>query len=211
MQNVIEIINATKIIQHDTVLNNIDMVVKPQTIVGIRGHNGAGKSMLLRLITGLIYPTKGEVIVWGARIGKDREFPDSTGVLINTPAFLPRYSGLQNLRFLAAIQKRIHDQDIIEAMRTVGLDPENPKPVKTYSTGMKQRLGLAQAIMEKPRLLVLDEPTRGIDPDGVAEIHQILRKLRETGATILFTSHDEAEMSLCDQHFVMKQGSLASA
>lgn len=168
--------------------------------------------MLRRIISGLVRPTAGQVRVFGAAIGSDVEFPPMTGVMIDRPGFLPQYSGLRNLQLLAMIRNQISQGEIAAVMQRVGLDPTDRRPVRTYSMGMRQRLGLAQAIMECPRLLLLDEPTNAIDPDGRQSIYALLRELRAEGITILLTSHSAEELNaLCDRVFVMRNGALAPA
>ncbi len=194
------------------VLNGVNLVVPQGVVYGISGHNGAGKSMLLRIISGLVRPTAGQVRVFGAAIGSDVEFPPMTGVMIDRPGFLPQYSGLRNLQLLAMIRNQISQGEIAAVMQRVGLDPTDRRPVRTYSMGMRQRLGLAQAIMECLRLLLLDEPTNAIDPDGRQSIYALLRELRAEGITILLTSHSAEELNaLCDRVFVMRNGALAPA
>lgn len=207
----IAIEGVSKQIGDRLILDGINLNVPPGKIYGISGPNGSGKSMLLRVICGLVHPTRGRVWIFGREIGKDVEFPGETGVLIETPGFLPHYSGFRNLQLLAMIRNRISSEDIVNTMRLVGLDPYEPKPVRTYSTGMRQRLGIAQAIMENPRLLLLDEPTNGLDREGIKDVHRLLKELRADGVTILLTSHSREEIDeLCDAEFVMGNGRLSS-
>jgi ABC-2 type transport system ATP-binding protein len=181
-------------------------------IYRLSGPNGAGKSIFLRVICGLVRPDEGGVSVFGEKIGKDVEFPRETGALIESPGLLPHYSGFENLRLLAMIHNQVAREDIAVTMRLVGLDPNDRRPVRTYSTGMCQRLGIAQALMEKPRLLLLDEPTTSLDRDGVRDVHRLLLDLRSTGVTILLTSHSQAELqALCDTTFVMERGRLTAS
>jgi ABC-2 type transport system ATP-binding protein len=202
---------VSKQIGDHLILDGVHLNVPPSKIFGISGPNGSGKSMLLRVICGLVRPTRGRVWVSGREIGKDVEFPGETGVLIETPGFLPHYSGSRNLQLLAMIRNRISREDIADTIRLVGLDPNEPKPVRTYSTGMRQRLGIAQAIMENPRLLLLDEPTNGLDREGIKDVHRLLKELRADGVTILLTSHSREEIDeLCDAEFVMENGRLSS-
>lgn len=209
---VIEVENVSKVIKGRRVLEDVSLQVPEGRIYGISGPNGSGKSMLLRVICGLVIPNEGAVRVFGKTIGKEREFPPDTGALIETPGFLPGYSGMDNLRLLAMIRGQVSRQEIAEVIRKVGLDPLDRRPVRTYSTGMRQRLGLAQALMEGPRLLLLDEPTNGLDRQGVQDVHQLLRDLRRNGTTILLTSHSREEMrELCDAVFQMERGHLGPA
>ncbi len=209
MPMAIEVEGVSKWIGRRKVLEDVTLVVAPGERVGLVGPNGAGKSMLLRVICGLVRPSAGRVKVWGQEIGRDVEFPLDTGALIETPGFLPQYSGFRNLWLLAMIRNAITPNEIRAAMRRVGLDPDDPRPVRAYSTGMRQRLGLAQAIMEKPRLLLLDEPTSNIDPEGVEELHQLLLELNREGTTLVITSHRMAEVErLCERVYEMERGRL---
>lgn len=203
----IEVEGVTLRIGSRKVLEDVTMRVAPSQRVGLVGPNGAGKSMLLRVICGLVRPSAGRVRVWGKEIGREVEFPPDTGALIESPGFLPQYSGFRNLWLLAMIRNAISPQDVREAMRRVGLDPDDPRPVRAYSTGMRQRLGLAQAIMERPRLLLLDEPTSNIDPEGMEEIHRLLLELNAEGVTWVITSHRMAEVErLCEVVYEMDRG-----
>jgi ABC-2 type transport system ATP-binding protein len=211
-EHVIEVINVSKQIGGRSILEQVSLTVERQQICGISGHNGAGKSILLRIIAGLIRPSEGQVRVFNEAIGEQVEFPRSTGAMIDGPGFLPHYSGFKNLQLLAMIRNAIDATAIADAMRSVGLNPQDTKPVRTYSTGMRQRLGLAQAMMEKPQLLLLDEPTSAIDRDGRARIHQLLRELNAQGVTIVLTSHSNEELAtLCDTIFYMESGRLLAA
>jgi ABC-2 type transport system ATP-binding protein len=187
----------------------LDFELPAGQIYGISGPNGSGKSVFLRILTGLVLPNQGEVRIFGQRIGKDVEFPASTGALIDRPGFLPHSSGFRNLELLARIRGIATTVRIVETMYFVGLNPYDPKQVGTYSTGMRQRLGLAQAIMEDPDLLILDEPTNGLDFDGQREIYGYLVDLRKQGKTILLTSHNREELRvLCDRIWIMQDGIL---
>ncbi|WP_232337230.1 ABC transporter ATP-binding protein [Thermoactinomyces sp. CICC 10523] len=168
INNLVEFTKVSKKLGNKQVLNDINLTVASGEVVGIVGPNGCGKTTLLRLVTGLIYPDRGEVRVSGraVRLGLIGELPASVGALIESPAFLPQLSGLKNLTILADIQQKINEQAVREAIKRVGLDPDNRKPVKSYSLGMRQRLGIAQAIMKKPNILLFDEPTNGLDQEG---------------------------------------------
>jgi ABC-2 type transport system ATP-binding protein len=208
-QTVLEIRNLTKQIQTNTVLHHINLEVEEGKIYGIIGRNGSGKSMLFKTIAGLLLPTEGDVCVLGEIIGRTARFPKEFGALIEHPGFLPQYSGFRNLKILASIRKEINDEDIRDAIRSVGLDPEDKRPVRKYSLGMKQRLGIAQAIMEKPKLLVLDEPMNGLDREGVKQVRQLLKSLRDQGMAILLASHNPEDIEqLCDYVYEMHAGSL---
>lgn len=208
-ETVVHVKNVTVRMKNQVVLERINLQLDKGKIYGIIGRNGSGKTMLLRVLCGLVRPSEGEVWVLGREISRPGAFPDEVGAVIETPGFLPQYSGLKNLKLLASLRNRIDEDDIREAIRLVGLDPENKKPVRTYSLGMRQRLGLAQAIMEKPRLLLLDEPSNGLDQEGVRDLHILLRNLRSKGVTILLTSHSREEIeTLCDAVYYMERGRL---
>ena len=201
--------NVTKVIRRRTILDDISFQVPYSKIYGLTGPNGSGKSMLLRAICGLIYTTKGSVSVFGKEVGKDVEFPDKTGVLIEKPGFLTYLSGMRNLELLASIRNEIGKEEIREVIKLVGLDPDDKRPVRAYSTGMIQRLGLAQALMEHPELLLLDEPTSNLDRQGIASIHNLIKELNKNGTTIILTSPNEKELEhICDRIFWIENGHL---
>ena len=171
------------------------------------GNNGSGKTVMFKCICGFMQPTEGFVLVDGRRIGRDIDFPEDIGLIIETPGFLPYISGIRNLEILASLKRRIGIRQAADAMRRVGLDPLSPKPVGRYSLGMRQRLGIAQAIMEEPKLLILDEPMNGLDKNGVREMRGLFRSLAEEGRTILLASHNAADIdSLCDTVCEMDAG-----
>lgn len=212
MKNNTSTIQAQNIHKHfgpKVVLDGLDFELPAGQIYAICGANGSGKSVFLRILTGLMFPTEGQVTIFDQRIGQEVEFPTKTGALIDHPGFLENESGRRNLILLAKISGKATPGKIDEMLRFVGLDPGDRKPFKTYSTGMRQRLGLAQAIMEDPDLLILDEPTAGLDFDGQREIYEYLIELRKQGKTILITSHSQGEIKLlCDKAFLMKDGKL---
>ena len=163
--------------------------------------------MLMRLIAGLILPTTGTVVLDGKRMGKDMDFYGSLGVLIETPAFLPGFTGFQNLRLLAQIRQSIDEQAIVQALKEVGLNPEDRRKFRKYSLGMKQRLGIAAAIMEKPDIILLDEPTNALDHDGVAEICDLIRCEKERGALILLACHEATVLeAVSDEVILVSEG-----
>ena len=189
------------------ILKDINAEFTDGKIHGIIGRNGSGKTMLMKCICGFIKPTEGEITVSGKRIGTDCDFPESIGVIIETPEFIPYYSGFKNLKLLADIRHKITDDDIRRSMELVGLDPKLKKSVKKYSLGMRQRLGLAQAVMENPDLLILDEPMNGLDKDGVGDMRRYLLNLKEQGKTILIASHSAEDIDvLCDTVVEMDKG-----
>ncbi len=196
-------------IKKDMILKDITAEFTDGKIHGIIGRNGSGKTMLMKCICGFIKPTEGEITVAGKRIGTDCDFPESIGVIIETPEFIPYYSGFKNLKLLADIRHKITDDDIRRSMELVGLDPKLKKSVKKYSLGMRQRLGLAQAVMENPDLLILDEPMNGLDKDGVGDMRKYLLNLKEQGKTILIASHSAEDIDvLCDTVVEMDKGQM---
>ena len=203
----IKVENVSLKIKKDTILRDINVEFERGKIHGIIGRNGSGKTMLMKCICGFIKPTEGEITVAGKRIGVDCDFPESVGVIIETPEFIPYYTGFKNLKLLADIRHKISDEDIRRSIELVELDPKLKKSVKKYSLGMRQRLGLAQAIMENPDLLILDEPMNGLDKDGVGEMRKYLLDLKEQGKTILIASHSAEDIDvLCDGVVEMDKG-----
>lgn len=199
MRDVIRVMDVSKSFGEETVLHHISYDFKEGRIYGIVGNNGSGKTVLMKCICGFLIPDFGEITVNYKRIGKDMDFPQDTGIIIETPGFLPNYSAYQNLRFLADIRNKIGKEEIRETILRVGLDPENKKHVGKYSLGMRQRLGLAQAIMEDPSLLILDEPMNGLDNQGVEDMRKLLLELKAQGKTILLASHNREDIAiLCD-------------
>ena len=182
--------NATKQIHKAMILDNVNLELTGGNIYGFQGPNGSGKTMLMRLIGGLIRPTSGEVIIDGQRLGDAFDFPMSMGLLIENPAFLPDYTGLKNLELLAGIKREVDTTQICQVLMNVGLNPEDKRKYRKYSLGMKQRLGIAAAIMEQPDLILMDEPTNALDDKGVEQICELLRKERERGALIIMSCHD---------------------
>ena len=205
----IKVENVSLKIKKDMILQDINVEFDDGKIHGIIGRNGSGKTMLMKCICGFIRPTEGEITVAGKRIGIDCDFPESVGVIIETPEFIPYYTGFKNLKLLADIRHKITDEDIRRSIELVGLDPKLKKSVKKYSLGMRQRLGLAQAIMENPDLLILDEPMNGLDKDGVEEMRKYLLDLKVQGKTILIASHSAEDIDvLCDSVVEMDKGKM---
>lgn len=205
----IKIENLTKKFGEAVVLNDISMTLEAGKIYGLVGRNGSGKTMLLKHILGFVKPTSGRIEIEGKEIGKDIDMPQNVGAIIENPGFLPEYSGFKNLKFLAMIRGKIKDQEIRDAIRMVGLDPDSKKHVGKYSLGMRQRLGIAQALMENPDILLLDEPLSGLDNDGVAEMHQVLLQQKEKGKLIVLASHSKEDIAvLCDEVFRFDKGNL---
>ncbi|WP_148410620.1 ABC transporter ATP-binding protein [Murimonas intestini] len=206
----IEVCNVVKTIRNNTVIDDITVSFDSGKIYGLKGINGSGKTMLMRLICGLIRPTKGSILINGKMLWRDITFPESIGILLENPAFLDFYSGRENLHMLAAIKKTTDDRRIRQVLDMVGLNPEDKKKYKKYSLGMKQRLGIAAAIMESPDIVLLDEPTNALDSDGIERFKKILEKERERGALIILTCHDyETLRELCDEIYMIEGGKLA--
>lgn len=195
----VEVRHVYKSFGREHVLTDVNLSIPPGSIHGVVGNNGSGKTVLMKCICGFMKCDRGVVLVNGRQVGKEVDFPDRLGVIIETPGFIPNLSGFKNLKILASLKGRIGKQTIRETMKKVGLDPDMKKPVAKYSLGMRQRLGIAQAIMEDPSVLILDEPFNGLDRYGVAEIRDLLRGLREAGKSILLASHNAQDIEvLCD-------------
>jgi ABC-2 type transport system ATP-binding protein len=201
--------NICKAYGKSVIFDDVNLDVPTGCITGISGPNGAGKSILLRVICGLVKPTEGEVYVMGQQIGVTCEFPPDTGALIDTPCFLANESAKKNLELLAKISRGADEKRIHDVLMIVGLDSHDQRPVSVYSNGMRKRLGIAQAILEKPQLLILDEPTDAIDQAGWKDVYEYLIQLKEEGTTILFSSNNLDEIAiLCDQAFVLHENHL---
>lgn len=206
----IKIYNLTKSFGEQKVLQNISVDFESGKIHGIIGRNGSGKTVLFKCICGFINPDSGKITVNGVDVRPSQNRPMNIGMIIETPGFLPNYSGYRNLKFLADINRKIGKAEIRAAMIAVGLDPDSRKHVGKYSLGMRQRLGLAQAIMEDPPVLILDEPMNGLDKKGVEEIRNLLLSFRDQGKTILIASHSGEDIEiLCDTVQEMDCGALS--
>ena len=211
MSIAIKLENVTKRFGEATILYNINAEFESGKIHGLIGRNGSGKTMLMKCLCGFVPVTSGHIYIRGEEMKKNFDTPDRIGVIIETPGFLPSYSAYKNLRFLADIHGRISKQDIYNVIQRVGLDPKSSKPVGKYSLGMRQRLGLAQAIMEDPDILILDEPMNGLDKDSVSDMRSYLQGLKEQGKTILLASHSTEDISaLCDTVREMDKGILTA-
>ena len=209
MEQIISVKGLDLIIGKTQILKNINVEFDEGKIHGLIGRNGSGKTMLMKCICGFIKVTHGEIIVDGKRVSKDIDFPKDMGIIIETPGFIPYYSGYKNLKLLAGLNNKIGKDEIRDSMKKVGLDPDLKRHVKKYSLGMRQRLGLAPAIMEDPKILVLDEPFNGLDKDGVKEMREYLLSYKEQGKTILICSHSAEDISvLCDTVYEMEKGEL---
>jgi ABC-2 type transport system ATP-binding protein len=205
----IKISHVSKTIKNNPVIKDVSMELQSGAVYGFKGINGSGKTMLMRLISGLIRPSQGEISMNGKILGKDISFPNSIGVFLENPAFLDAYSGFNNLKLLASIKSVASDDGIRNTLLRVGLDPDSNKKYKKYSLGMKQRLGIAAAIMEKPEIVILDEPTNSLDEDGVDLVKHIVRNEKERGALVVVSCHDEEILKgMSDEVFLLEQGRL---
>lgn len=205
----IKITNLNKTIKKVPILSDINIEFQGGRVYGLKGSNGSGKTMLMRAISGLILSDSGTVDINGKILGKDISFPESLGVLIENPSFISGYTAFKNLKMLASIQGRIDDDEIRNAIERVGLDPNDKRTFKKYSLGMKQRLGIACAIMEKPEIIILDEPVNALDEKGVAMVRNILQEERKRGALIVIACHDKEELEfLSDEIYVISEGKI---
>lgn len=199
----------TKKIHNSIVLDNINVTFESGKIYGLSGKNGSGKTMLMRSICGLIRPSSGNISIDGAILGKDISFPPSIGVLIENPAFISKYTGFKNLKMLASIQNKISDNDIKKILEDVGLNPEDKRSYRKYSLGMKQRLGIACALMENPDIILLDEPINALDESGINLVKKLLLSAREKGSIIIISCHDKEELEfLSDEIYTLYDGKI---
>lgn len=206
---IISVENVSLTIGPAHILRDVSIQFEEGLIHGIVGRNGSGKTMLMKCICGFIQPTTGRIFVDGRQVGRDVDFPPDLGLLIETPGFVPYYSGLKNLALLAAINRRVSKEQLNACMEQLGLGDAKDKRVSKYSMGMRQRLGIAQAIMEDPKLLILDEPLNGLDEQGVQDIRALLLDLKRQGKTILLSSHNGEDIDLlCDSVCRMAGGVL---
>lgn len=209
MENVIEVQNINKFFSEEHVLKDVSHTFEKGKIHGIVGNNGSGKTVLMKCICGFLKPDSGTIFVNQKQVGRETDFPEDIGIIIETPGFLPHLSGTQNLRILASLQRKANIHTIRAVLEQVGLDPDMKKPVGKYSLGMRQRLGFAQALMEDPCLLILDEPFNGLDKYGVVHIRNVIKGLREEGKTIVLASHNQVDIDeLCDTVCEMDSGIL---
>lgn len=207
MEIVIE--NLTKKIRGAVVLDNVNLVLSGGKCYGLEGKNGSGKTMLMRAVCGLIKPTKGDIKIDGKTLGKDFSFPPSIGVLIENPAFINSYTAFKNLKILASVQNKIGDEEIISAIESVGLDAHSKKKYRQFSLGMKQKLGIAGAVMEKPDIVLLDEPINAIDDSGVLCVRKIIDECKQRGAVIIVACHDKEELeNLSDEIYTLYEGKI---
>jgi len=207
----IEINNLSKEIGNELILKDINMRMESGHVYGIKGKNGSGKTMLMRAICGLIFPTHGSIMIDGKELGKDLSFPESVGALLENPGFINEYSGVKNLKTLAAIQNKVGYEEICEALVKVGLDPSDNKKFKKYSLGMKQKLGIAGAIFENPELVILDEPTNALDEKSIVSFKEIIKELKARHALVIISCHDTEDLQeLSDTIFTMENGSITA-
>ena len=203
----IEVNHVSKTINKTLILDDITLSLEGGKIYGLQGPNGSGKTMFLRLLAGLIRPSSGEVLIDGTKLGVDCDFPSSMGLLIENPAFLPNYTGIGNLELLADLQSKVNKNQIHDTLQRVGLNPNDSRKYRKYSLGMKQRLGIAAAIMERPDLILIDEPTNALDDDGIKQVCEIMRQERARGALIIFACHDaEIVRDLSDEVLKVNAG-----
>lgn len=203
----ITIENVTKVIKGITVIKDVSLTLQSGTVYGLRGVNGSGKTMLMRLIAGLIRPTKGTITIDGKELGKDITFPPDIGLLIENPAFIDNYTALQNLKLIANIHRVVDENRIREVISQVGLDPDDKRKYKQFSLGMKQRLGIAGAVLENPQLILIDEPTNALDTDGIEMVRNLITEQKERGALIVLACHDFSVLKeLSDVIYFVKGG-----
>lgn len=201
--------DVTKVIGKSLVIDDVNIEIPSNQVTGFKGINGSGKTMLMRLIAGLIYPTRGTVSIDGKTLGNDITFPPSIGIMLENPAFLNGYTCYENLCLLADIKSEINAERIKEVLDIVGLTENMNKKYRKYSLGMKQRLGIAAAIMEKPDIILLDEPTNSLDESGVEMVKRIVRAEKERGATVIISCHDgEILDDLADEVINIKSGKI---
>lgn len=209
MENIIEVCGVNKYFGEEHVLKDVSHTFEKGKIHGIVGNNGSGKTVLMKCICGFLKPDIGVIYVNHKQVGKETDFPEDIGIIIETPGFLPHLSGTQNLKILASLQKKANALTIRTVLEQVGLDPDMKKPVGKYSLGMRQRLGFAQALMEDPSLLILDEPLNGLDKHGVVHIRNVIKGLRAEGKTVILASHNQVDIDeLCDTVCEMDAGVL---
>ncbi|HZJ83778.1 MAG TPA: ABC transporter ATP-binding protein [Clostridia bacterium] len=205
----IRIENVYKSFDGEEVLKNVNHDFQEGKIHGVVGNNGSGKTVLFKCICGFLHPTKGRIMVDYQQVGKDVDFPEDMGIIIETPGFLPYATAMKNLEILASLNRKINRKEIVRVIERVGLDPKMKKPVSKYSLGMRQRLAIAQAIMEDPRILILDEPFNGLDKHSVIDMRELILELKDRGKTILIASHNQRDIEeLCDEVCEIDRGIL---
>lgn len=209
MQAAIKVKNLEKSFRNEKIFENVSLEIERGSICGFIGYNGSGKSVFFKLLCGLLIPDSGSIEIFDKLLHKDMDFPEETGIVIEHPGFLTDKTGFKNLQYLASIRKVINDEQIKESMQLVGLEPNNKKKVRNYSVGMKQRLAIAQAIMENPKILILDEPMNGLDKERVKHIRELILSLKSKGTTILISSHNMEDIKiLCDRVYELENKNL---
>lgn len=202
MSTVIQLVGVSKSFNGNNLFSDVNIEIEQGTVVGFKGHNGSGKSVLLKIIAGLYLPDKGEVYIRGEKLGEKIDYPDNVGILVDAPGFIEVLSGFENLRLLAEIKGVIGHEEIKKAMKEMGLDPESKKRVKNYSLGMKEKLGIIQATMEHQDIVILDEPFNALDEVTCNYLYEYIRKLKNNNVTVLLTSHNQADLdALCDVQY----------
>ena len=205
----IKIEGLSKSIKGALIIDNVSLVLNSGNIYGLRGKNGSGKTMLMRAIAGLLIPDSGTVKINGKTLHKDISFPESIGILIENPSFLPQYTGYKNLKLLAGLTSGITDEDVKTALEHVGLDPDDKRTYRKYSLGMKQKLGIANAIMGEPDVIILDEPINALDEESVKKIKKVLLEIRDRDKLIIIACHDKEELEyLSDIIYEIKDGTV---
>lgn len=206
----IKLENVSKTIKGKTLLDNVSLDLHGGMIYGLQGKNGSGKTLLLKAMCGLLIPTEGTVTVGDDRLGIDSDFPKDVGVLIENPGFISGYTAYKNLKVLAEIKNKIQEQDILAILDEVGLAECGKKKYRNFSLGMKQKLGIAAALMENPKLILLDEPTNALDEKSVENLMRILKRRKEEGALIVIASHDKEELeALADKIYLVEEGKVS--
>jgi len=203
----IEVHDYEKTVSSNKLLSNVNISLSSGNIYGFQGKNGSGKTMLMRAISGLILPTSGYVEIDGKRIGKDIDFPQNIGVLIENPGFIGSYSGFKNLKLLSSLKNKIDDEQIFKLMRQFALDPNDEKKFKKYSLGMKQKIGIIAAVMENPEIIILDEPFNALDEKSCEIVIDMLFKLKSENKIIIIACHDKEELfRIADIIYVIENG-----
>lgn len=204
MNAVIKLVDVSKSFGENIVFSHVNLEIEQGSVVGFRGINGSGKSVLFKIIAGLYFPDSGDVYIRGEKIGKEIDFPKDLGILVDAPGFIEIFSGLKNLCMLAEIREKVGRQEIVKAMKELGLNPDSKKKVKNYSLGMKQKLGIIQATMEKQTIVLLDEPFNALDQESNQNLYRLIRRLKEENVTVLLTSHNQMDLdALCDVQYVV--------
>jgi len=203
--------NVSKTIKRSTIIDNVNLHLYSGNVYGFKGYNGSGKTMLMRMIAGLLHPTRGDVKIDGKTLGRDIDFPPSIGLFLENPAFLANYTSVENLKLIASLQGKADREKIRNALCRVGLDPDDDRKYRKYSLGMKQRLGIACAIFEEPEVLLLDEPTNALDQEGVKLVCDVIRSERDRGAMVIMASHEHERLeSLADTIYTIEHGRIVS-